>query len=54
METMLSLAEAGRTVVTTIHQPRSNIFKLFDLLLLLSQGKNRSDNYLKISDNQIK
>jgi len=39
IETLLSLAKAGRTIVTTIHQPRSNIFSLFDVLLLLSEGQ---------------
>eukprot|EP00128_Syssomonas_multiformis_P012306 Colp12_sorted_trinity150504_noHs@9986 len=33
------LCKHGRTVITTIHQPRSNIFALFDRLLLLSDGR---------------
>jgi len=37
--TLRRLAYNGRTVVTTIHQPRSNIFSQFDMLLLLSQGR---------------
>lgn len=39
MDTLRRLASAGRTVVTTIHQPRSNIFQLFDVLCLLSEGR---------------
>eukprot|EP00741_Cyanophora_paradoxa_P023432 tig00021582_g22636.t1 len=39
MQTLLRLAKHGRTVVTTIHQPRSNIFALFDKLILMSQGR---------------
>jgi ABC-type multidrug transport system ATPase subunit len=31
--------QGNRTIVVTIHQPRSNIFKLFDSLLLLATGK---------------
>ncbi|KAG0053618.1 hypothetical protein BGZ83_000759 [Gryganskiella cystojenkinii] len=33
------LATHGRTVILTVHQPRSDIYELFDDLLLLSQGK---------------
>ncbi|KAG0348412.1 hypothetical protein BG004_005253 [Podila humilis] len=33
------LAKKGRTVILTVHQPRSDIYELFDDLLLLSQGK---------------
>jgi ABC-type multidrug transport system ATPase subunit len=42
------LASAGRTVVCTIHQPRSSIFKLFDQLLLISEGR-----MLYIGDSQL-
>jgi hypothetical protein len=33
------LARHGRTVVCTIHQPRSDIYFMFDKLLILSVGK---------------
>lgn len=33
------LARSGTTVVVTIHQPRANIFRLFDGVLLLHKGK---------------
>lgn len=33
------LAKSGRTVVLTIHQPRMEIFHMFDRLVLLSDGK---------------
>jgi ABC-type multidrug transport system ATPase subunit len=39
MQTLLQLAKSGRTVVTTIHQPRSDIFNMFDMLMLLSEGR---------------
>ncbi len=34
-----SLADSGRTVLCTIHQPRPDIFSLFDTLLLMSAGE---------------
>ncbi|MBM4179763.1 MAG: ATP-binding cassette domain-containing protein [Ignavibacteria bacterium] len=40
METLGDLARKdGRTVVSTIHQPNSDIFELFDRLVLLARGK---------------
>lgn len=39
MQTLRLLASSGRTVISTIHQPRSSIFSLFDQLLLLSEGR---------------
>lgn len=39
MESLWTLAGNGRTVISTIHQPRSSIYKMFDLLLLLSEGR---------------
>ncbi|ORX58024.1 hypothetical protein DM01DRAFT_351938 [Hesseltinella vesiculosa] len=33
------LARHGRSIIVTIHQPRSNIFKMFDTLLLLAHGQ---------------
>uniref|UniRef100_A0A2N9HYH3 ABC transporter domain-containing protein n=1 Tax=Fagus sylvatica TaxID=28930 RepID=A0A2N9HYH3_FAGSY len=32
------LAKAGRTIITTIHQPSSRMFHMFDKLLLISEG----------------
>jgi hypothetical protein len=40
VESLVSLARNyNRTVVFTIHQPRSNIVALFDQLIVLAQGK---------------
>lgn len=39
MEGLKKLASSGRFVVTVIHQPRSSIFEMIDVLLLLSEGK---------------
>jgi ABC-type multidrug transport system ATPase subunit len=40
VESLVSLARNyNRTVVFTIHQPRSNIVALFDQLVLLAQGR---------------
>eukprot|EP00730_Choanoeca_flexa_P013749 TRINITY_DN5663_c0_g1_i1.p1 TRINITY_DN5663_c0_g1~~TRINITY_DN5663_c0_g1_i1.p1 ORF type:complete len:667 (+),score=189.51 TRINITY_DN5663_c0_g1_i1:72-2072(+) len=38
MDTLNTLAGNGRTIVATIHQPRSTITSSFDKLLLLSKG----------------
>ncbi|EGF82438.1 hypothetical protein BATDEDRAFT_86245 [Batrachochytrium dendrobatidis JAM81] len=38
METLVSLSRRGRTVLISIHQPRSDIFKLFDSVILLAKG----------------
>ena len=38
VKTLRHLANTGRTIITTIHQPRSDIFFLFDRLTLLSRG----------------
>ncbi|KAF6153827.1 hypothetical protein GIB67_001060 [Kingdonia uniflora] len=32
------IAKAGRTIITTIHQPSSRMFYMFDKLLLISEG----------------
>ena len=37
--TLKDLALAGRTVVATIHQPSSDVFHMFDNLLLLADGR---------------
>jgi hypothetical protein len=39
LQTFRELVNQDRTVVTTIHQPSAEIFKLFDTLLLLSKGR---------------
>lgn len=33
-----SLAENGNTVITSIHQPRSSVYAMFDEVTLLSEG----------------
>jgi ABC-type multidrug transport system ATPase subunit len=39
IKTLQTLARKGRTVIVTIHQPRSEIWDLFDNVILLSRGK---------------
>lgn len=34
-----SLASTGRTIISTIHQPSSEVFHLFDDILLLADGR---------------
>ncbi|CAA6661534.1 unnamed protein product [Spirodela intermedia] len=38
LQILRRLAKAGRTIITTIHQPSSRIFHMFDKLLLISDG----------------
>ncbi|KAL0374755.1 UNVERIFIED_CONTAM: ABC transporter G family member 22 [Sesamum radiatum] len=38
LETLHGIAEAGKTVITTIHQPSSRLFLKFDKLILLGKG----------------
>ncbi|EXJ95582.1 hypothetical protein A1O1_00704 [Capronia coronata CBS 617.96] len=38
VRTLKSLAERGKTVIMTIHQPRSEIWRLVDNLILLARG----------------
>ncbi|XP_073318104.1 ABC transporter G family member 22-like isoform X1 [Primulina huaijiensis] len=38
VETLNDIAEAGKTVITTIHQPSSRLFLKFDKLILLGKG----------------
>jgi ABC-type multidrug transport system ATPase subunit len=39
MEIMSNLARQGHTIACTIHQPSSEIFHLFDNLILLNNGE---------------
>ncbi len=38
VETLRKLAEGGRAIITTIHQPSSRLYTMLDKLLLLSEG----------------
>ncbi|KAL3839377.1 hypothetical protein ACJIZ3_023968 [Penstemon smallii] len=38
VETLHDIAESGKTVITTIHQPSSRLFLKFDKLILLGKG----------------
>lgn len=39
MEILRDLALSGRTIISTIHQPNSDIYEMFDRLMLLAQGQ---------------
>ena len=54
MEVLSDLATSGRTVISTIHQPNSEIFDLFDELILLSNGKVLYHNSSKEAVNYFK
>ena len=55
IESLKNLALSGRTVICTIHQPSSDIFRLFNRMILLNQGKiiyqGEVDNIVKYFDN---
>eukprot|EP00005_Dracoamoeba_jomungandri_P002507 CAMPEP_0174254988 /NCGR_PEP_ID=MMETSP0439-20130205/4318_1 /TAXON_ID=0 /ORGANISM="Stereomyxa ramosa, Strain Chinc5" /LENGTH=591 /DNA_ID=CAMNT_0015336919 /DNA_START=239 /DNA_END=2011 /DNA_ORIENTATION=- len=36
--TLKKLADAGRTIISTIHQPSSDIFRMFDKLIVMTEG----------------
>lgn len=38
MQTLKDIAASGRTVIVSVHQPRSDIWQLFDNVLLLVKG----------------
>ncbi|KAM0752952.1 P-loop containing nucleoside triphosphate hydrolase protein [Meredithblackwellia eburnea MCA 4105] len=38
MQTLKDIANSGRTVIVSVHQPRSDIWRLFDNVLLLAKG----------------
>ncbi|KAI8539243.1 hypothetical protein RHMOL_Rhmol09G0166700 [Rhododendron molle] len=38
MATLRGLARGGRTLITTIHQPSSTLYRMFDKVLVLSEG----------------
>jgi ABC-type multidrug transport system ATPase subunit len=38
MQCLQRLSKSGRIIITAVHQPRSSIFRMFDKLLLLSEG----------------
>lgn len=38
MELLIALARSGRNVISTIHQPNSEIFSRFDNIMLLVRG----------------
>lgn len=39
VEIMRDLADNGKTIICTIHQPSTQIFEKFDTLCLLSEGR---------------
>jgi ATP-binding cassette, subfamily G (WHITE), eye pigment precursor transporter len=39
VDSMRSLAKKGKTIICTIHQPSSDIFRMVDKLCLLAEGR---------------
>ncbi|WOG81919.1 hypothetical protein DCAR_0101075 [Daucus carota subsp. sativus] len=40
LSTLKSLAAKGKTVVTSVHQPSSRVYQMFDKVLVLSEGRS--------------
>lgn len=38
MQTLKDLATSGRTLIVSVHQPRSDIWQMFDQVMLLAKG----------------
>lgn len=49
VEIISKLAKSGRTVICTIHQPNSDIFNMFDQLMLIANGKTVYFNDAKLA-----
>lgn len=43
VRTLKNLARKGRTIITTLHQPRSEIWEMFDRITLLAKGNSARD-----------
>ena len=54
VEILRDLALSGRTIVSTIHQPNSDIFELFDKLMLMAGGRTLYFNDASKSVNHFK
>jgi ABC-type multidrug transport system ATPase subunit len=39
VEVLRDMAQSGRTIICTIHQPSSEVFSIFDQLLLMADGR---------------
>lgn len=49
VETLVKLARDGRAVVASIHQPSSQVFHLFDRVMLLSRGEQAFFGPIKVA-----
>lgn len=38
IKTLQDMAKSGKTIITTIHQPSSTVYHMFDKMILLSEG----------------